>query len=806
MDLNLNAKIKLNKFIPRPYQIPIIKALEIQKYRKILCILPRRCLYKDTNILMHNGSIKKIQDIIPGDQILSFDGQKIVIDTVINKWETGFKETLKIKAASFLPIITSKDHKFFDGKKWIKAKDLKKNTVQYSGCKTNINKPDLAELIGLLTHDGYITEYQQPKFTNSNKDILNRVEYLVKKIFDYNVIWRKKGNSFDLGISNGTLGGGTFKNKVKELFRKYNLDVPKSKKRILPEVFDYDEQSILRYFAGVISADGSIYTQNKERIFKTKDGFIKKIKPTSEITIHCGLSKELAYDTYWLLRKISIIPHEPKFEKNSNWKIRISQGPQILKLLENVTIYGKQSKQKIAIENSQQFKKTKRIINGLYHPVSLNKKESEVLQTYDIETKSNHNFFADGYLVHNSGKDLVAFNLAIRQAIQKVCTIFYIFPTYSQARKALWDAISIEGERILDFIPNEIIASKNSSEMKITFINNSVIQFVGSDNFNRLVGTNPYGCIFSEYALQDPRAYQFIRPILAANDGWALFVSTPRGKNHMWDIYQIAQNSKEWFCYKLTLDDTLHIPYKEIEQERSEGLMSEDLIQQEYYTSFTAGVEGAYYAKYLDKMRINNQITHVPWESSFPVHTAWDIGVRDSTSIIFFQTIGQSVRIIDFYENSKEGLEHYIKILQQKEYSYGKHIGPHDIAVKEFGSGMTRVEKARRLGIKFTIASRLSIEDGIEAVRSSFSKIWIDETNCKQLIKSLENYRQEYDAKKKVYKPIPLRSWASHASDSFRYLCVSLPKTRDGLSAEELDQRYQDAFYGSNSNLPPFFR
>src|ERR1044071_9388462 len=152
--------------------------------------------------------------------------------------------------------------------------------------------------------------------------------------------------------------------------------------------------------------------------------------------------------------------------------------------------------------------------------------------------------------------------------------------------------------------------------------------------------------------------------------------------------------------------------------------MSEDLIQQEYYTSFTMGVEGSFYAKYLDKMRVNGQISVVPWESAFKVHTAWDIGVRDSTSIIFFQTIGQTVRIIDAYENSKEGLEHYVKVIENKPYSYGRHIAPHDIGVKEWGSGMTRIEKAKQLGINFTVAPDVSIMDGIESVRSTFSKIW----------------------------------------------------------------------------------
>lgn len=406
-----------------------------------------------------------------------------------------------------------------------------------------------------------------------------------------------------------------------------------------------------------------------------------------------------------------------------------------------------------------------------------------------------------------AGKDLTAFNLCIRECIRKICVIYYVFPTYSQAKKVIWDSITNSGDRILDYIPDSIVESKNSQEMKIRFKNGSLLQLVGSDNFDSLMGTNPQGVVFSEYALQDPRAYQYIRPILTANDGWALFISTPRGKNHLWELYQIATHSPEtWYCLKLTLDDTKHIPLKEIDKERAEGIMSEDLIQQEYYTSFTMGVEGAYYAKYIDKMRIDGRIGDVPWENGFKVHTAWDIGVRDSTTIIFFQTVGTTVRVIDCYENSKEGLDHYAKILESKPYVYGKHIAPHDIQVKEWGTGLTRIEKARQLGIKFTVAPDFSIVDGIEAVRSSLSKVWIDATRGLPLLKALENYRQEYDAKKRVYKTVPLHDIYSHFADAMRYLCISLPKTRDGLSAQELDKRYQEAFMGAQSNMPAVFR
>lgn len=413
-------------------------------------------------------------------------------------------------------------------------------------------------------------------------------------------------------------------------------------------------------------------------------------------------------------------------------------------------------------------------------------------------------------LPRRAGKDITALNYMIRRMWETPGVYYYIFPTYSQAKKVIWDSITIEGKRVIDYFPEELVLSKNSQEMKIRMRtksgDESLFQLIGSDNFDSLMGTNPRGCVFSEYALQDPQAYQYISPILAANKGWALFISTPRGRNHLWALKEIAKNSPDWFYMRLTVEDTGHIDQNEIQREKREGIMTDDMIQQEYYCSFSRGIEGAYYARYLDDMRRKQQIGAVPWEPSFKVHTAWDIGVRDSTAIIFFQSIGQTVRIIDYYEHSKEGVEHYAKVLSSKPYDYGKHIAPHDIRVRDWSSGITRFEKARQLGIKFTLSDDYSIPDGIEAGRSLFSRLWIDEKKCETLLKALENYRQEYDSKRRVYKPRPLHDWSSHAADAYRYLAVSLPKTRDGLSASELDKRFAQARYGVDANVPAFFR
>jgi len=397
-----------------------------------------------------------------------------------------------------------------------------------------------------------------------------------------------------------------------------------------------------------------------------------------------------------------------------------------------------------------------------------------------------------------AGKDFTAFNILLRAALKRVATYYIVLPTFSQGRRVIWDAITNDGIRFRDFIPDKLIMKTNEQLMRITLVNGSQIQIVGSDNYDALVGVNLGGAIFSEYALQDPRGYQFLRPVLTANDGWAIFISTPRGKNSLFELYEIARNHPDWWVSHLTVEDTKHIPLDLIEKERQEGLMSEDLIQQEYYCSFTMGVEGSYYAKYLDKARLECRIGIVPWEPAFQVHTAWDIGVRDSTSVIFFQTIGQTTRLIDYYENSKEGLEHYVHMLSTKPYTYGQHIAPPDIAVKEWGSGMTRIEKAKQLGIKFRVAPALGIMDGIEAVRSMFGRIWIDEKRCVKLIKSLDNYRQEWDERKKVYKSHPLHDGNSHAADAMRYLAITMPKMRDGMTQEDINRKHREIMFGGD--------
>ena len=417
--------------------------------------------------------------------------------------------------------------------------------------------------------------------------------------------------------------------------------------------------------------------------------------------------------------------------------------------------------------------------------------------------------FRDGYkraiLVwhRRAGKEKTCFNLMIVNALKKVGVYFYIFPTYSQGRKILWDGIDKAGFRFLKHIPDAIIEGQaNSSDMKIRLKNGSLIQVLGADNVDSLVGTNPMGVVFSEYSLQDPTAWQLIRPILAENGGWAIFNFTPRGANHAKELLDMARGNEKWFTSVLTIEDTHAISLADIEEERKAG-MSEDFIQQEFYCSFTLGVEGSYYAKYMQSLRDTGRIGRVAYDQNKLVNTVWDIGYGDSTSIIFYQICGNDIHIIDYYEQSGEGLPHYATILRDKGYLYDTHYAPHDMANGNFTTGLSGVATAAALGIRFVILPtlKISIEEGIEAGRSLFPRLWIDQDKAARLIKCLENYRKQYDEINGIYKSRPLHNWASHGADSYRYLAIAIKRSVDSAKAgmtdaevERLMNRYQPIF------------
>ncbi len=404
-----------------------------------------------------------------------------------------------------------------------------------------------------------------------------------------------------------------------------------------------------------------------------------------------------------------------------------------------------------------------------------------------------------------AGKDILAFNWAIFQLLLNPgWTAFHILPTYSQAKKVIWDANTNESKRLLDYIPEELIEQKNGQEMKIRLTNGSMYQLIGSDNIDNLVGTNPKIIIFSEYAIQSSQAWDYLRPILDVNKGYALFISTPRGKNHFYDLVVRNRNNPKWYVEVLSIKDTGVLSEADIDSIREEGV-SEELIQQEYYCSFNRGVEGSYYGKLIEKARDEQRICNVAYDIRSPVHTAFDIGFGDSTSIVFWQEVGGEIRIIDFYENNGEGIAHYAKLLQSKPYVYGTHYMPHDAGSGSIQTGRTLQDVAYEIGLKTTVLARESdIGVGIEAVRSLLSVAFIDEKKCSHLLKCLENYHKKYNEKTQAYSESPSHDWCSHAADSIRYMANARTEYGRGLGAmskESLNKVKAQAGFAPKYNI-----
>jgi hypothetical protein len=321
-----------------------------------------------------------------------------------------------------------------------------------------------------------------------------------------------------------------------------------------------------------------------------------------------------------------------------------------------------------------------------------------------------------------SGKDKTDLNLVAREMQEHVGNYYYAFPTYSQGRKAIWEGRGKDGIAYLDHFPKELVAGTHDSLMQVRYKNGSLFQIVGVENPDTIVGTNPRGIVFSEYSLENPKAWDLLRPILAENGGWAIFNYTPRGKNHGFKLYEMAKNNPKWWVSKLTVEDTHVLTPEDIEEERLAG-MTEDLIQQEFYCSFISAIQGSYYWEQVDKAERDNHFKDIPYDPKLLVHTVWDLGKNDFNTIGFYQSDGVSVRKIDYLAGARKSLGEWIKEVREKPYNFGKHFAPHDIEVSDYtlDGDQTRREFAKALGFEFEVVPNIPITDGIDAGRRFFA-------------------------------------------------------------------------------------
>ena len=367
------------------------------------------------------------------------------------------------------------------------------------------------------------------------------------------------------------------------------------------------------------------------------------------------------------------------------------------------------------------------------------------------------------------GKTVMAINHLLRDAVLNGKTnprFAYIAPTYRQAKAVAWDYL----KQFAGAVP---MVRFHETELRADLPNGARIQLLGAENPDSLRGIYLDGAVLDEMADMPESLFpEIIRPALSDRKGWALFIGTPRGHNAFFDLYNAAEGQDDWHTSIYRASETGILDAEELDAARA--MMTPDQFEQEFECSWVANVPGAIFGKELQDIQEKGRISSVPYDPTVRVDTWWDLGVGDSTAIWFTQSVGRAVHVIDFYENRGEGLPHYAKVLSSKDYFYGTHNAPHDIEVRELGSGKSRRETAWDLGINFRVVPKLPVEDGLHAAQMLIPRCWFDAEQCKAGLEALRQYHRAYNERLRTFRNTPVHDWSSHAADAFRYLAVGL--------------------------------
>jgi hypothetical protein len=385
------------------------------------------------------------------------------------------------------------------------------------------------------------------------------------------------------------------------------------------------------------------------------------------------------------------------------------------------------------------------------------------------EAMDSHRFVV-GVAHRRMGKTVAALNQLIKAALeneQQAPRYAYIAPTYSQAKRVAWD--------YLTHFVRPLNATANIAELRVDFLDRR-IQLYGSDNPDSLRGQYFDGVVLDEIGDQNPKIWnEIIRPALADRKGWCLFIGTPKGNNHFKELFDRASKEPGWAALQFKVSETQIIDEQELLDARKE--MGDDKYNQEFECSFNAAVEGSYYGKLINDLEENGRMCAIDRDDLCRTYVAWDLGIGDSTAIFVMQVAGQEFRVMDHVENHGQGLDWYVEWLKENNWHKAEQLLPHDVEVRELGTGKSRIEVLREAGLDCKVLPRLAVDDGIQAVRRLLPKCWFNMPKVKQGLDCLRNYRREYDEKRNVFYDKPLHDWASHSSDSFRYLALGLEQT-----------------------------
>ncbi len=368
------------------------------------------------------------------------------------------------------------------------------------------------------------------------------------------------------------------------------------------------------------------------------------------------------------------------------------------------------------------------------------------------------------------GKTVSAINQLIHSSLlcDKPSPRFaYIAPTYSQCKRIAWDYL-LQYTRPLGAIANV-------AELRVDFMGRR-ISLYGADNPDSLRGIYLDGVVLDEIGDMNPYIFSdVVRPALADRLGYAMFIGTPKGNNHFKDLRDRADKSSDgWKLLEFKASETKLLDAGELSSAKNE--MGEDKYNQEFECSFHAAVEGSYYGKIINDLEQQQRITIIPREELSKTFCAWDLGMSDSTAIWVAQVVGKEIRLLDYYENHGQGLDTYVSYIRDNGWNHATQLLPHDVVVRELGTGKSRKEVLESAGLEITVVPKLSVQDGIQAVRQMLPRCWFDK-DVKQGLDALRNYRRNYDEKRNVFYDSPLHDWCSHAADAFRYLAVGLDES-----------------------------
>lgn len=365
------------------------------------------------------------------------------------------------------------------------------------------------------------------------------------------------------------------------------------------------------------------------------------------------------------------------------------------------------------------------------------------------------------------GKTVAAINDQIRKGItigRPDARLGYIAPYRGQAKEVAWSYLKRFSQPLWKSEPRE-------SELSVTLLNDATLRLYGGDNPDAIRGGYLDDVIMDEFGDQRPALWRdVVRPMLADRNGSATFIGTPKGKNEFYEVWQKAKKDPAWYSLIMPASQSGILPQDELDAMLQ--VMGTDRYMQELECSFEAAIHGAFYADQLRAMEAEKRVAPIEIDRNVRVHTAWDLGISDSTAIWFIQCVGRERRLIDYYESSGVGLDAYADVLADKRreyrWTYGEHYFPHDVQHRELSSGKSRVQLLQNLGIEATVVPQANVLDGIEATRRMLGRTWIDPDRCSRGLEALRQYRREWNEHMKDWQANPLHDWASHGADALR--------------------------------------